>query len=362
MPPACRQGVVLPGSMARAATPPAMTTPDPATAPAHPAGRARPARRGARRGDRGPGPDDLRLAGRGRQPGLRAAARPGAARPRAPAPRAGRGRAARGWTPAPTARARSCGSPIAPERLEAIPWARELHRLPGARSTAAQPVTEAPATPAGRPRRARRRPAAAASPRGRGDPDAARAVRSRRRSRRLLKAEIAPADRRVQDPRRVPRHRLAAGRASARAGVDHLLVGQPRPGRGPRGAAPRGAGRRRHALRRAARSSAQRVEADGAEIVMVGTASDERQARRRAAGRGARACRSSRRTTTTGSSPARARSGWRSPRTCRISPPCSSRSVVAGWRAASRSRSGRSGPAPGSSASSRSSPPTPASR
>ena len=72
----------------------------------------------------------------------------------------------------------------------------------------------------------------------------------RRPERRFLKAESAPADRRVQDPRRLRRGRVAAAR---RAGPrrHHLLVGQPRPGRRPRGAAARRAVRRRHAVGRA---------------------------------------------------------------------------------------------------------------
>ena len=53
-------------------------------------GRARASARRARRGDPGAGPDDVRVAGRGRQPGLRTATRPGPARPRGAAPGARR--------------------------------------------------------------------------------------------------------------------------------------------------------------------------------------------------------------------------------------------------------------------------------
>ena len=89
----------------------------------------------------------------------------------------------------------------------------------------------------------------------------------------------------------------------------------------------------------------ERVAADGAEIVVVGTASDERR-RSRSASRRSAASRSSRRSTTTGSSPARARSASRSSRRCRTSPRSSSRSAAAGSRAASRRPSGRSPRAP----------------
>ena len=100
----------------------------------------------------------------------------------------------------------------------------------------------------------------------------------------------------------------------------------------------------------------ERVAADGAEIVIVGTASDERQRWPRSSPPNA-GSRSSRRSTTIGSSPARGRSASSSSRTCRTSRSSSSRSVAAGWRAGSPWRSGRSARRRGSSASSPSSRP-----
>ena len=87
-----------------------------------------------------------------------------------------------------------------------------------------------------------------------------------------------------------------------------------------------------------------RVEADGAEVVVVGTAERGAPAGRGGDRRRARPRDHPARSTTTGSSPARARSGWRSPRTCPTSPRSSCRSAAAGWPAGSRSRSGRSCP------------------
>ena len=75
-----------------------------------------------------------------------------------------------------------------------------------------------------------------------------------------------------------------------------------------------------------------RVEADGAQVVVVGTASDERRrvAEEIAAARGLAIIPPY---DDTASSRARARSGSRSPRTCPMSRLSSSRSVAAAWRA-----------------------------
>ena len=132
---------------------------------------------------------------------------------------------------------------------------------------------------------------------------------------------ITPADRRVQDPRRLPRDRLArrprSGRAAwspTRPAITPRASPAPHacsafaavvvmPSNAPRDQAPASRGGRRG-------------DRDGR--------AGERRARRpwpSGSPPSAASC-SSRPTTTTGSSPARARSGSRSPRTCRISPPC----------------------------------------
>ena len=80
---------------------------------------------------------------------------------------------------------------------------------------------------------------------------------------------------------------LTAPRRGA-AGVITYSSGQPRPGRGP-GRPPARARRRSSSCRPTPRrSSARRVEADGAEVVIVGPASEERRRGRRAARRRAR--------------------------------------------------------------------------
>ena len=149
-----------------------------------------------------------------------------------------------------------------------------------------------------------------ASPSGRRSSRSAAADRNQ-----WLKAESPPADRRVQDPRRVRRGRGAlAGRARPRP--DHLLVGQPRAGRRAGGPAARRPGGDRDAVRRAGDQAGA-----GRGRRRRGRRRRARVRRAAARGRGARrgraGSRSSRPTTTRGSSPARARSGWRSPRTCR---------------------------------------------
>ena len=201
----------------------------------------------ARRGDRRARPDDLRLAGRGRQPGLRAAARPRAARPTTSSSRWSRPRSRR--LDAGTVRdVRPCGRADRDRRLEALPWAAALHRLP---------ADDRPWRPrTGRSRR--RRPSsgsrtirAAAADVCAGSPSGRRSSRSGRPAeRRFLKAEsLQPIGafkiRGAYDavaslcrPRREPRRH-------------HLLVGEPRPGRRPRRAPARGACGRGHAIRRA---------------------------------------------------------------------------------------------------------------
>ena len=240
----------------------------------------------------------------------------------------------------------SCGRPIAPERLEAIPWA--AHCIDCQRTAGAGDAS----TPQPAARRHRRRSAPPPSVlRGValrtplvpfGPPDRALVPEGRE----------PPADRRVQDPGRLQRGRVA-DRRRAGARRHHLLVGQPRPGRRPRGPAARRAVRRRHAVGRArdqARAGRGRRRRDRRRRDRERRAPGRRRADRRASA----GWRSSRRSTTTGSSPARARSGWRSSRTSRTSPRCWSRSAAAGWRAASRRPSERWLRRPGSSASSRS--------
>ena len=86
--------------------------------------RARPpSRPSSREGIVGARPDDLRLAGRGGEPGLRAAARPRPARRATSSTSPRSTRRSRGSTTGPSAPCASCGRPIAPERLEALPWA-----------------------------------------------------------------------------------------------------------------------------------------------------------------------------------------------------------------------------------------------
>ena len=141
-----------------------------------------------------------------------------------------------------------CGKPIAPARLEALPWAATA-------STASATSTAAPAD--GGRRTGGRAPlvtiedirAAAETLRGVAIRTPLVAVRTAGGP-PVPEGRVAPADRRVQAARRLRRRRLArAGRAGARR--HHLLVGQPRPGRRARGAAARHPGRRRHAVRRA---------------------------------------------------------------------------------------------------------------
>ena len=134
---------------------------------------------------------------------------------------------------------------------------RAVHRLPAQR---APPVTARRARrstrpgidlPEGathrtraapRPRRPRRDPCRGRDAAGIALQHAARPVRRPAR-RPVAQGRVAAADRRVQDPRRLQRRGVAvAGRTRPRP--DHLLVGQPRPGRRP-GRAPARASRRR---------------------------------------------------------------------------------------------------------------------
>ena len=168
-------------------------------------------------------------------------------------------------------------------------------------------------------------------PARRRDPDPARAVRPARGP-RLPEGREPPADRGVQDPRRLRgRRRADAGRARARR--HHLLVGQPCPGRRARGSPARRAGRHRHARATLPPSSASASPPTAPRSSRSGrrptsAASGPRRSPRNVGSR------SSRRTTTTGSSPGRARSGSRSPRTCPTSRRSWCRSVVADSRAA----------------------------
>ena len=225
-------------------------------------------RASARRSSR-PG-DDLRLAGRRGQPGLRAAARPRPARPHQQHTRAGRGGARAARRRVRSGPASAAAKPIAAARLEAMPWAANCidcqrdrrSRTPAdGRRAALVGLEDVRAAAAVLRGVATRTPLVPFGPPARPP---------------LPQGREPPADRRLQDPRRVRRGRVAAGR---RAGArrHHLLVGQPRPGRGT-GRPPA----RRPAVvvmpSDAPAIKRERVEADGAEIIVVGTASDERQA------------------------------------------------------------------------------------
>ena len=183
-------------------------------------------------------------------------------------------------------------------------------------------------------RRHRRHPSGGGEPRRHRPPDATGPVRPAGRW-RLPQGREPPADRRVQDPRRLPRHRQPAGRCPG-SRRHHLLVRQPRPGRRPRGAAPGLPRRRRHAVRRAGHQARTGSRRTGRRSSSSAPPPTSGSASRRPSPRSA-VSRSSRRTTTTGSSPGRARSASRSPRTCRMSRSCSCRSVAAGWPPGRRS-------------------------
>ena len=178
----------------------------------------------ARRADREPRPDDVRLPGRRGDPRLRAAARPRPARPIADRSSTRRGGAAGARRrdlrhvrrPAAT-RSRRSGS------------RRSRGRRPASTAPGSGPVTAATRPPDdGPPRRrgrcaarlARRHPGRSGESRRRGTADAAGAVRDGRPGRTGAgspESRVAAADRRVQDPRRLPRDRVADAGASGRA-------------------------------------------------------------------------------------------------------------------------------------------------
>ena len=287
--------------------------------------------------DRRARPDDLRLAGRGRQPGVRAAARPRPARPQ-PSSTSRRSRPpSPGSTPARTAPCRRCGRPIAPERLEALPWAALastasaiVGRAPDDRSSDGRAGRSSASTPSAPP------PATLARRRR---PHAARAVRPPRpRATGSRPSRLQPIGAFKIRGAYVAVASLDAGERAR--GVITYSSGNHAQGVARAARLLGVAGRRRHAVRRArpqARAGRGRRRRGRRRRDRVATS-----ARRSPSGsRPSAASRSSRRTTTTGSSPARAPSAWRSPRTCRTSPRSSCRSAAAGSRAGWRPRSGR---------------------
>ena len=193
-----------------------------------------------------------------------------------------------------------CGKPIAAGAARGAAVGRRTA------STARRDVDRgAPPMPTRRSSRIDDIRAAALAPARRRDPDAARPVRTARGP-ALPQGRVAPADRRLQDPRRLRGGLVAAGgRAGARR--HHLLVREPRPGRRAGGPAAGHPGRGRHASRRPGDQA--RARRGGRRRGHRGRHRQRGAAdRRRAAGRRAVAGRSSRPSTTTGSSPARARS------------------------------------------------------
>ena len=298
------------------------------------------ARRAPGHGGRGAGPDDLRLAGGGREPRLRAAARPRPAGPQPGSTSRRSTRPSRASTPGTYGACTSCGP--ADRARSASRRCRGRRSASTARGRTAPPMTRRAARlPAAR--RARRDPRRRRDPARRRRPDATGPVRPARAP-SLAQGRVAPAHRRLQaaraptsaaavaDARRSGaaglityssgNHAQGVARAARLFGVPAVIV---MPSDSP-------------ALKRA------RVEADGAEVVIVGHGVRGAAPRRRGDRRGRAASRSSRPTTTRGSWPDRARPAWRSPRTCRTSPRSSSRSAAAGWRAASRRRSRRCAP------------------
>ena len=182
-----------------------------------------------------------------------------------------RGAPSPGSRPAPSAAASGAGDP-SPRPARGAALGRLLHRLPEARrrrpmtatGPEAEPLVDDRPDPRGRPR-----------PRGRRGPDAAGRLRPAGRP-PAPEGGVAPADRCVQDPGRLRRRSPASGRR-----------------RGPAASSPTPAGNHAQGVARAARllgipavivmpSDApaikrERVAADGAEIVVVGTASEERR-------------------------------------------------------------------------------------
>ena len=130
---------------------------------------------------------------------------------------------------------------------------RHLHRLRPGGAVSDAPIGDEGRRPVGdgarRARRARGRPGGGGAPPGGRPADAAGPV-LRRPAAGPPEGREPPADRRLQDPRRLERDRPAdRGRASPRR--RHPLVRQPRPGRRPGGATRRDPCRDRHAVRRA---------------------------------------------------------------------------------------------------------------
>ena len=217
---------------------------------------------GGRRGDRRARPDDLRLAGRGGQPGLRAAARPRPARPVDRPARARRGRASRGSTTGRSGRASAAAS-------RSPRHGSRRCRGPRTASTASAIVDRR--APADR-RRAARHASTTSGPRPptparRRRPDPARRRSGRPADRRVPQGRVAPADRRLQDPRRVPRSSRRCRRPSGPAASSRTRrATTPRASRGRPGcSASRPSWSCRPTPRRIKR---ERVEADGAEVVV----------------------------------------------------------------------------------------------
>ena len=155
-------------------------------------------------------------------------------------------RRSRGSTTGRSGRACAAAGRSPPARLEALPWAAhcidcQRHRRPRTPMTDdAEPPSWSASTPSAR------RPSACA----------AIAIRTPLVAfgppgeRRFLKAEIAPADRRVQDPRRLRRRRVAPARR-ARRGVITYSSGNHAQGVARAARLLGRAGGRRHAVRRA---------------------------------------------------------------------------------------------------------------
>ena len=161
-----------------------------------PAGRTRPGARGGRRQPgRGPGPDDLRLAGRGRHATSSSSSETSRCSITTASTSPPSTRPSSGSTPAPTAPAPACGQPIAPERLEALPWTAlciDCSRTDPPPMTGEQPAAA--------PRRARRDPRRRRHPaRGR-RPHATGPLRPPRAP-PLAQGRVPPADRGVQAAR-----------------------------------------------------------------------------------------------------------------------------------------------------------------
>ena len=226
--------------------------------------------RGARRGDRRAGPDDLRVAGRGRDArSSSSSATSPCATARPPSSSSSRRR----WLD-------STRGPSGPASAAASRSRRRASR------PSRGPPTASTARPSARPRDADDRRARSSRSRTSGPPRPGCAGSPSRTpllpygppdGSALPQGREPAADRRVQAPRRVLRDRRACRPRRSRARRHHLLVGQPRPGRRPRRSAARA--RRpwwscRPTLRR---SSATASRPTAPRSSSSGTASDERQ-------------------------------------------------------------------------------------